>query len=283
MDTRNGHGSQGMADHARDDAAHQAAARADDARQAAARDDDARQAAALSDLVDLLNAGATAAAAARVARADDGDQRRLLTVARLLSVQPDLAVIERTSARLRPWATAARPGPARLTAAADGAGEASAPALPRDGEPDRPTAPAPRSVLEVTGLDHVALPVSDLERAVAFYRGVLGLPIVNESRTPPPPTTPHVDFAAGDARLLVYQALGRGEAAPRKALGGELQFPHVALRLPAAAPVLARLRANGHPFDGPIPSGAGQAAVHLWDPDGNQVDLIVPWPEPAAR
>lgn len=266
MDTRNGHGSQGMADH---------------------ESDEARQAAALSDLVDLLNAGADAAAEASVARADGGgDLRRLLAVARLLSVQPDLAVIEQTSALLRPWDTRPHPIPAGLPADVDGAGEGGGTESPRDGDSLLPASRAPsaaRSVLEVTGLDHVALPVSDLERAVAFYRGVLGLPIVNESRTPPPPTTPHVDFAAGDARLLVYQALSRGEAAPRKALAGELQFPHVALRLAGATPVLARLRASGHPFDGPIPSSAGEAAVHLWDPDGNQIDLIVPWPEAAAR
>jgi catechol 2,3-dioxygenase-like lactoylglutathione lyase family enzyme len=125
----------------------------------------------------------------------------------------------------------------------------------------------------------VALPVSDLDRAVAFYTGVLGLRIVNESRTPPAPTTPHVDFAAGEARVLVYQALGAGEATPRKSLGGIVQFPHVALRVMETASVLERLRANDCPFDGPVPSGPGRAEVHLWDPDGNQIDLIVPWPE----
>jgi glyoxylase I family protein len=270
MDNRNGYGWQGQADHE--------------------SDDEARQAEVLSDLVDLLNAGAENAAALAERATANGDLRRLLTVARLLSVQPDLDAIERASARLRPWQGAdPRPVPTPLASDAEGTHDAgdvgnvdalgAADSLP----PSSPAVPAPRGVLEVTGLDHVALPVSDLERAVAFYRGVLGLPIVNESRTPPPPTTPHVDFAAGEARLLVYQALGSGEAAPRKALGGELQFPHVALRLAGAAPVLARLRASGHPFDGPIPSGAGEAAVHLWDPDGNQIDLIVPWPEPAAR
>jgi catechol 2,3-dioxygenase-like lactoylglutathione lyase family enzyme len=212
-------------------------------------DGDARQAAALSDLLDLLNAGDPDAATALAARAEaDGDLAGLLRIARLLAVQPDLDAIERVSATLRPWDT-----------------------------------PVPPSVLEVTGLDHVALPVSDLDRAVEFYVGLLGLRIIAETRTPPPPTTPHVDFAAGHARVLVYQALGAGETTPRKTLSGVMQFPHVALRVSESEGVLERLSASGYPFDGPTPSGDGEAALHLWDPDGNQIDLVVPWPDGATR
>jgi catechol 2,3-dioxygenase len=266
---------------------------------------EARQAAVLSDFVDLLNAGADNAAALAERATTDADLRRLLTIARLLTVQPDASAIERTSARLRPWrSVGAGDTRAQLPVEARGASErppvdepaSGAGLVPieargaGDGSPyaaESPTPPADvpdaaadrRSVLEVTGLDHVALPVSDLDRAVAFYTGVLGLRIVNESRTPPAPTTPHVDFAAGEARVLVYQALGAGEATPRKSLGGVMQFPHVALRVMETARVLERLRAHDCPFDGPVPSGPGHAEVHLWDPDGNQIDLIVPWPE----
>jgi catechol 2,3-dioxygenase-like lactoylglutathione lyase family enzyme len=262
-------------------------------------DGEARQAAVLSDYIDLLNTSAGGAAATLAERATaDGDLRRLLTIARLLSVRPDLVAVEHTSGRLRPWQHAeARDTQSRLPIGASGA-EAARPAEPphaRDGSSPAvigssgPTTgspadtTAPRSVLEVTSLDHVALPVSDLDRAVAFYGGVLGLRLINESRTPPPPTTPHIDFAAGQARVLVYQALRTGETTPRKtAVSGVMQFPHVALRVTDPATMLERLRASGHPFDGPIPSGAGDAAVHLWDPDGNQIDLIVPWPEGAT-
>jgi catechol 2,3-dioxygenase len=255
-------------------------------------DREARQAAALSEFVDLLNAGASNAAALAERGTTDAALRPLLMIARLLIVQPDLDTIERTSARLRPWRsvgtadTLARlPVEARTVSdtppgdeARDGSPLATAESLPPPADAPAVT-PCRRSVLEVTGLDHVALPVSDLDRAVAFYTGVLGLRIVNEVRTPPAPTTPHVDFAAGEARVLVYQALGAGEATPRKSLGGIVQFPHVALRVMESTSVLERLRAHDCPFDGPVPSGPGRAEVHLWDPDGNQIDLIVPWPE----
>jgi len=246
-------------------------------------DREARQAAVVSDFVDLLNAGDGNAAALAERATADADLRRLLTIARLLSVRPELDAVERTSARLRPWrGVRAGNADARLPIEAPSLRNGSPPAagesLPLIADSPAPT-PGPRSVLEVTGLDHVALPVSDLDRAVAFYTGVLGLPIVNESRTPPAPTTPHVDFAAGQARVVVYQALGAGESTPRKTLGGLMQFPHVALRVMETENVLGRLRANGCPFHGPVPSGPGRAEVRLWDPDGNQIDLIVPWPE----
>ncbi len=224
-------------------------------------DREALQASVVSDYVDLLNAGTRHDAVAfveRAGRADD-DVRRLLTIARLLSVRPDPVRVERISARLPPW----REGVAHADAAAR--------------EPD-----ATRGLLEVTGLDHVALPVSDLDRAVAFYNGVLGLRIAGESRTPLPPTTPHVDFAAGQARLSVYLALPVGESSPHKSLAGVVQFPYVALRVPEHGSVLRRLRASGHPFDGPVPSGAGRADVHVWDPDGNQIDLVLSWPQAAT-
>lgn len=48
----------------------------------------------------------------------------------------------------------------------------------------------------VKGLGHVALPPHDLERAVAFYREVLGLPLIwaNDSRA---------FFQIGEVRLMV--------------------------------------------------------------------------------
>jgi glyoxylase I family protein len=254
-------------------------------------DREARQASVLSDFVDLLNAGAANAAEVAERATTDADLRRLLTIARLLTVQPDAGAIASTTERLRPWrsvgagaAHSLLPVEARgatdtlpVEAVSDDSPLAAESLSPPAGAPD--AAAGRRSVLEVTGLDHVALPVSDLDRAVAFYTEVLGLRIVNEVRTPPAPTTPHVDFAAGAARVLVYQALGVGEATPRKSLGGVMQFPHVALRVMETASVLERLRAHDCSFDGPVPSGPGRAEVHLWDPDGNQIDLIVPWPE----
>jgi catechol 2,3-dioxygenase-like lactoylglutathione lyase family enzyme len=137
-------------------------------------------------------------------------------------------------------------------------------------------------MLDITTVDHIALPVSDLDQAVAFYTEVMGLRIVREMRNPAPPTTPHVDLEAGQVHLSVFLALDPGEDTPRKNLSKVSQFPHVAFQVKDAAGALDRLKASGYPFDGPIPRSSGRAEVYLWDPDGNQLEFTMPWPATAT-
>ncbi len=135
--------------------------------------------------------------------------------------------------------------------------------------------------MEITAVDHIALPVSDLDRAVEFYTKVMGMRVVKEWRTPPPPTTPHIDLESGAVHLSLFLALRDGEETPRKNLSKVAQFPHVAFQVKDPEGALHRLQESGHPFEGPIPRGPGRAEVYLWDPDGNQVEFTMPWPATA--
>ena len=69
-------------------------------------------------------------------------------------------------------------------------------------------------MIPITGIDHVVLRVRDLERALSFYRDILGLPVEREL----PAATGRVQLRAGDALLdlvPVEGQLGRaGGAAP---------------------------------------------------------------------
>jgi catechol 2,3-dioxygenase-like lactoylglutathione lyase family enzyme len=136
-------------------------------------------------------------------------------------------------------------------------------------------------MMEITRVDHIALPVRDLDRAVAFYTRVMGMQVVKEWRDPPSPITPHVDLESGQVHLSVFLALREGEEAPRKNLSKLAQFPHVAFLVKNPDDALRRLQESGYPYDGPIPRGRGRAEVYLWDPDGNQVEFTMPWPTPA--
>ena len=59
--------------------------------------------------------------------------------------------------------------------------------------------------MQLTGLHHLTLVCSDMERTIAFYRDVLGLGIVRDGASDDDPDTRHVWFGAVDGspgRLL---------------------------------------------------------------------------------
>ena len=118
------------------------------------------------------------------------------------------------------------------------------------------------------GIGHVHLKVADLERALAFYHGVLGFPVTQR-------------IGAGAAFLGAggyHHHIGLNTW---ESLGGHLPPPgttglyHVALRYPdraSLADALRRLVAAGVRLDGAADHGVSEA-LYLRDPDGNGVEL----------
>jgi catechol 2,3-dioxygenase len=125
-----------------------------------------------------------------------------------------------------------------------------------------------------TRIGHVHLTVSDLDRAVAFYRDVLGFDV----------TTRY----GGDAVFLsaggyhhhigLNAWAGRGAAPPPPGTTG---LYHLAILLPdrrALAAVVRRVIDAGIPLEGAADHGVSEA-VYLRDPDGNGVELYHDRPE----
>lgn len=121
-----------------------------------------------------------------------------------------------------------------------------------------------------TGVDigHVHLKVSDLERALAFYCGVLGFQVTQRMG----------DEAAFVSAGGYHHHLGlntwesRGGPPPPPGTTG---LYHVAIRYPtraALADALRRLHAAGIPLDGASDHGVSEA-LYLRDPDGNGLEL----------
>jgi catechol 2,3-dioxygenase-like lactoylglutathione lyase family enzyme len=107
-------------------------------------------------------------------------------------------------------------------------------------------------------IHHVALNVRDLDEALAFYQGALGL----ATRTDRP------DFGFRGAWLDVGdQQLHLLEAAAPSNLG-----QHFAVLVDNLDAVVAELRAGGHRLTDPAPVGTSHQAF-ISDPSGNVIEL----------
>ncbi|MBE0412065.1 VOC family protein [Yoonia sp.] len=122
-------------------------------------------------------------------------------------------------------------------------------------------------------IGHIHLRVSDLDRAIAFYQGVLGFTVTQRYGSGA------AFLAAGDYHhhigLNTWESLG---ASPPPA--GHTGLYHSAFLYPDRASlgaVIARVLAAGIPLDGAADHGVSEA-VYLRDPDQNGVELYVDKP-----
>lgn len=126
-----------------------------------------------------------------------------------------------------------------------------------------------------TVIGHVHLKVADLDRALGFYRDVLGFEVTQ--RYPGA-----VFLSAGGYHhhigLNTWESAGGGPPAP-----DTTGLYHIAIRYPsrvALADALRRLRAANIPLDGAADHGVSEA-LYLRDPDQNGLELY--WDRPEAE
>jgi lactoylglutathione lyase len=114
---------------------------------------------------------------------------------------------------------------------------------------------------------YVILFVRDLERSVAFYRDVIGVPFKLEGDG-------YVEFATQGARFGLYdrnrlgELTGQGTDLPR-ASGGEVVF----LVGDVDAEAARLTKAGATLLKGPVDRAWGHRTLHLLDPDGFVVEL----------
>ncbi len=124
------------------------------------------------------------------------------------------------------------------------------------------------------GIGHAHLKVSDLDRSLRFYCGILGFKLVTRFRDSA------AFIAAGDYHhhlgLNTWESLG-AEPPPRHSTG----LYHVAIRYPTRrdlAVAVKRLQDAGVPLRGASDHGVS-LAIYLSDPDG--IGLELTWDRPA--
>lgn len=115
------------------------------------------------------------------------------------------------------------------------------------------------------GMSHVSFPVRDLDRALAFYRDVLGFAPIPRPDFP----VPGAWLRAGDAEVhLIAAVAGLPLGEPPPVLHPAAQ--HVAFRIGDYAGAVDRLRAHGL---APLETSAEQGQLWVQDPDGHIIEL----------
>jgi len=123
----------------------------------------------------------------------------------------------------------------------------------------------------VVGISEIVLWTADKERALRFYRDLLGLPMIS------PPSLPNVFLQVGEGHAGIPQMIVLAPKTPEVAAHPSgYQLHHLALELPEAAfdAQHAALVASGYaPRPGKHPVLASRT-MYVDDPDGNEVEFI---------
>jgi len=99
-----------------------------------------------------------------------------------------------------------------------------------DDETPPMTADLPDAPVHTTGVDHITLIGSNEADTVAFYRDLLGMPLLMRQPNLDEPSSTHLFFDAGDGRILTFFVADR-ESDPRP-VGGEVgSVHHLSLRV----------------------------------------------------
>ena len=144
--------------------------------------------------------------------------------------------------------------------------------------------------MTVIGLDHVSVTCADLDRSLAFYHGVLGIPVRDRGVL----AGAEIDVVLGhDGVDGVFADLALGEGRTlellqyRRPLGAPIQIEvhrpgagHLALRVDDVDALAERLREAGFApgaavtLDDPRSFWHGARILYVQDPDGAVVELI---------
>jgi catechol 2,3-dioxygenase len=136
------------------------------------------------------------------------------------------------------------------------------------------TTPPATSVHPGTKIGHVHLTVSDLDRALAFYRDVLGFDVTTRYGRDA------VFLSAGGYHHHIGLNTWAGRGAPPPAPGTTGLY-HFAILFPdrrALAAAVRRVVEHGVRLEGASDHGVSEA-IYLRDPDGNGVELYRDRPE----
>ncbi|MCW5644900.1 MAG: VOC family protein [Rhodoferax sp.] len=149
------------------------------------------------------------------------------------------------------------------------------------------TAAAHGATVQTRGVHHLALNTDDMKMTIAFYTGVLGMPLVHALKVPPglgtgagnrgnPPfeNLRHYFFDAGGDCLLAFFEIPKGAKAKadRDAIAG-MQHCSFAVTEERFELLCNRLRDAGVALIGPIPVGARTWSVYFFDPNGIRLEL----------
>jgi catechol 2,3-dioxygenase-like lactoylglutathione lyase family enzyme len=130
-------------------------------------------------------------------------------------------------------------------------------------------------------LDHIAITVQDMDRAVAFYRDVLdfevlGQLVLNDG------TFELVYLQAGSGRIELFAFTEEGRGLDPSVRNEDLGFKHVAFQVDDVDTVARRLQDHGVEFTVQPTDAPGDVRLAFFlDPDGNLLEIVDRLPDMA--
>ena len=124
--------------------------------------------------------------------------------------------------------------------------------------------------MTLTGIDHCTVVVSDMERAVKFYRDGLGLPEMEIPSTFPGAGLAVRWFKLGEQYIHLFPMPAADPPSPK----------HVAMKVSDANAARAYFKARGVETKETVPI-PGADRFFIADPDGNRIEIIQ-WSDTSA-
>ena len=98
-------------------------------------------------------------------------------------------------------------------------------------EPHPVTAERPDSPFHTTGTDHITIWGSNAEDTIAFYRDLLGMPLVLRQPNLDDPSQTHLFFDTGDGRILTFFVSDERRSDPSPQRGGVGAVHHISFSI----------------------------------------------------
>jgi catechol 2,3-dioxygenase-like lactoylglutathione lyase family enzyme len=132
--------------------------------------------------------------------------------------------------------------------------------------------------MEFTGVDYVVLVVEDLDRSLAFYVDLLGLPMGHRSG-------PYAQLATGRTRLSIFERSAMEETLSMPLRKPDADAPGFEIGFKVRNVDVSYVALVGRGAEAAVPPTTrpwGQRTAYLRDPDGHLVELAQDgvYPEP---
>ena len=124
--------------------------------------------------------------------------------------------------------------------------------------------------IKLDGINHFALNVRNMDRAEAFYTGILGFPVI--MRTETQGGLKHVEVDAGNVAIALFESPDLDLEAGQKIMTDD-GYLHYAYSAPAdrVDEIIQTLKDNGVKMDGE----PRNHSVYFFDPDGHQLEIKI--------
>ena len=126
--------------------------------------------------------------------------------------------------------------------------------------------------IKLDGINHFALNVRNMDKAEAFYTGILGFPVI--TRTETRAGLKHVEVDAGNVAIALFESPELDLTAAQKTMT-EDGYLHFAFAAPYGRydAILQALKKSGVEMDGEPRDWGEGVSIYFPDPDGHQIEI----------